>query len=140
MTDTTQAWIGWEKINKFSWNYFLTLTFPNKANIDKANKTWRYFANRLARQELPAGRARKEGLPWISAIEYSKDDSAHVHALLKTEMTPEVLKELWCSIAGGNIHVMRYEPKMLNYLVKEANSGNIDVSYYFKEKKSIVSE
>ena len=133
--DLATAWASWPMLKDFSWTYFITATFPTETTSGRAGKAWSHFANKLGRQNLPAGAARREGLPWVRSVEQHKSGGAHVHALLSTAASQAAISALWREVSGsGHIDIQRYDSrgKALAYLVKSAdNGGEIDVARYF---------
>lgn len=127
------AWSNWPKLRSFDWSWFITLTFPFDITPDRAKKKWLLFVDNLAKEVLPRGKAKRQGLPWVYSIE--GEDRPHIHALIKGA-TEYQITSVWRSITSerSRVDISKYMPELdgYNYVVKSA--AHADVSWrYFKQ-------
>lgn len=128
------AWATWPLIRDHSWDLFITLTFPTPTKEARALQLWKRFADVAAKRHLPCRKARKEGLPWIAAIEKHQSGNCHVHALLSGISDFKSVTDLWLAVAGSKIiDVQRFNRTgtQLAYVTKAANTCDVTVARYF---------
>ena len=136
--DVQSAWSSWPLLVTHPWEVYLTFTFPNATNHERAAILWKQFTDKTAKEVLPCRKARREGLPWLAAFEQHREGGTHIHALMSgvSDLTYKQLADHWLAVAGSKIvDIRQFDPKgnALSYLTKAANtdSGEIVVARYF---------
>jgi hypothetical protein len=120
--DLERAW--GEFLGRLPWQYFVTLTFRNEVNLDLASKEayrWLCLVGYLCRRPIV----------WAYAIEISRNQMPHVHAVIEGAGDPNLktLAATW-QMRNGHADIARvYDARRVAlYSTKQAARGDVVLS------------
>ena len=119
-------------LQKYDWQWFVTLTFADPPHPEAAEKKFRLWVNRLNDRIYGKNwRRRTSGIYWCKALEYTKAGVIHFHALcgdvepLYDKMQRQDAAKLWWPLGG----IAKIDPidnrdiAVLNYVSKYTIKG-----------------
>jgi hypothetical protein len=132
--DTVETSVGQQShddviafLQRWDWDWFCTLTFPQDVHPEAADKRFRAFVMQLNRA-LYGRRWLKhgQGVQWARALEYQGRGAIHYHALLTgtSGLRPRDCAALWHTRAGfARIEPIRDTVAVLRYFGKYVLRG-----------------
>ena len=118
---------GWaELINRYPWEWFVTLTFITNIHPEAALKAMKHWIN-LLNVELYGRRWRKKppyGVYWAACIEYQLRGVIHLHLLMAGVQNARRLTymDTWLNLGNKNgfarVEPVQSQTKASNYLCK----------------------
>jgi hypothetical protein len=112
-------WGDW--LGEFTWDWFVTLTFPDVIHPEQAAKRHARWTRALEKYERRRVRQAR-------ALEYQKRGVIHYHALL-WGVRPDTRRldwmDAWHAIAEGHARIVQYDPALgaAHYLAKYVTKG-----------------
>jgi hypothetical protein len=119
------------------WDWFVTLTFPDRVHPEQGNRRWRAWIHSLEQSEFRT--LHGQLLIWIRATEIQSRGVLHYHALLANVpgIPPFVAMRLWEQISSGFARVLPYDRRRgaCYYIAKCANEIDVSEAWFGESRR-----